>query len=61
MKIIDILLESKLLSSKSEVRRMLQQNAVYVNGERITDEDFLIYGGNETIIKVGKRKFLKVK
>ncbi|MGC8765318.1 MAG: tyrosine--tRNA ligase [Brevinematia bacterium] len=61
MKIIDVLLESKMLSSKSEVRRMLQQNAVYVNGTKVTDENFLVSGGNETIIKVGKRKFLKVK
>ncbi|MCX7821719.1 MAG: tyrosine--tRNA ligase [Brevinematales bacterium] len=61
MKIIDILLEAKVLPSKSEVRRMLQQNAVYVNGERINDENYIISSGNETIIKVGKRKFLKVK
>jgi tyrosyl-tRNA synthetase len=60
-KIIDILVESKLLSSRSEVRRMLQQDAVYVNGERVKDENFLIFSGNNTIIKVGKRKFLKVK
>ncbi len=61
MKIIDILLEAKVLPSKSEVRRMLQQNAVYVNGERINDENYIISSGTETIIKVGKRKFLKVK
>ena len=58
MKIIDILLEAKVLPSKSEVRRMLQQNAVYVNGERINDENYIISSGTETIIKVGKRKFL---
>ncbi len=61
MKIIDIILEAKVLPSKSEFRRMLQQNAIYVNGERINDENFVISSGNETIIKVGKRKFLKVK
>ncbi len=61
MKIIDILLTSKVLPSKSEVRRMLQQNAISVNGEKVTSEDHLIYGGKETIIKIGKRKFLKVK
>lgn len=61
MKIIDILLEAKVLPSKSEVRRMLQQNAVYVNGERINDENYIISSGTETIIKVGKRKFLKVR
>lgn len=61
MKLIDILVESKLLPSKSEVRRMLRQNAIYVNNERVNDENFIIYSGSGTIIKVGKRKFLRIR
>jgi tyrosyl-tRNA synthetase len=59
--LIEVLTESKVLTSKSEVRRMLQQNAVSIDGERVTDENLMLKPGDEKIIKVGKRKFLKVK
>ncbi len=59
--IMDVLIASKTLPSKSEVRRMLQQNAITVGGERIIDENYKIKSGIDTIIKVGKRKFLKTK
>lgn len=61
MTILDILVSAKVLPSKSEVRRMIQQNAVTIDGERVTGESQTLQPGREKIVKVGKRKFLKVK
>ena len=56
--IIDVLLDSKLVESKAEAKRLLSQNAVTLDGAKITDPDFQI---KEGILKVGKHKFLKIK
>jgi tyrosyl-tRNA synthetase len=61
MNIVDVLVQSKVLASKSEARRMIQQNAVSADGERIASESFTLKPGDEKVLKVGKRKFLKVK
>ena len=59
---MDVLVNSKLLSSKGEARRMIKQNAVsVVDGDKLTDGEFKITSdliGN--VIKVGKRKFVKL-
>lgn len=60
MTLIEVLVQSATLPSKSEVRRMLQQHAVSIDGERVSEEGFVLQPGQERIIKVGKRKFLKV-
>jgi tyrosyl-tRNA synthetase len=60
--IIDVIYESELLKSKSEVRRMIKQNAVsIVEGDKVTNVE-LICGEKMAgkIIKVGKRKFIKL-
>jgi tyrosyl-tRNA synthetase len=44
--------------SNTEVRRLLSQNAVDVDGETITDPSFELKGGEK--IKVGKRVFVRV-
>lgn len=55
--IIDLLIESGLTESKSDAKRLISQNAVTVNDEKITDPNFKI---KEGILKVGKHKFLKI-
>ena len=59
--IIELLREAKLVSSNSEARRMIQQGAVKVNGERIGDIDARVPVENGTIVQVGKRKFASVR
>jgi len=59
--IVDFLVESKLVSSKSEARRMLMQRAVKVNQELIQDPHWQISVSPGVIIQVGKRKFVKIK
>ncbi len=61
MNLMDILINSETLNSKSEVRRLLAQNAVSIGGLRQSDENTLFNPGEEKIIKIGKRKFLRVK
>lgn len=58
MKIIDILTKSKTCASGGEARRMIKQNAVTIDGIKITDIFYEI--SNECVIKVGKRRFVKV-
>ena len=56
--IVKILTESKLCKSSGEARRMIKQNAVSVNEKKIANHELEI--SEESVIKVGKRRFLKV-
>ncbi|MCM8814855.1 MAG: tyrosine--tRNA ligase [Candidatus Omnitrophica bacterium] len=58
--IVDILFFSGLVSSKSEAKRMISQNAVKVDGEIIKDINVQIEPDGK-IFKVGKRKFGRVR
>lgn len=58
-KLLEILFESKIVSSKSEARRLIRQKAVDINGENVIDENLTLEKG-EYNLKIGKRKFLKV-
>ena len=53
----DYLVENKLAKSKSEARRLIEQGAVYIDGERVTDINGTF--PKDTIIRVGKRRFIK--
>ncbi len=56
-----LLQEAGLAGSTSESRRMIQQGAVKVDGEKISDPHFKFVPTSGMIIKVGKRKFVKIK
>jgi tyrosyl-tRNA synthetase len=55
--IIDFLVKTKLVESKAEAKRLINQNAVSLNDEKITDPESKI---KEGILKVGKHKFVKI-
>jgi tyrosyl-tRNA synthetase len=57
----DLLIELKLVDSKNEARRMIEQGAVKINQEKISDLKAIINSKNDDVIQVGKRKFAKVK
>ena len=64
MNLTDALFESKLVSSKSEGRRMCQQGAISINGRvekdfayKITENDF---ENGVCILKKGKKNFMKL-
>jgi len=58
--IMQLLTEKGLTSSKSEARRLIEQGAVSINSDRVTDINRTLMIQEPIIIKVGKRKFLKV-
>lgn len=59
-KLIDLLVEAKLASSKSESRRLIEQGGVKINDEKKTNPDEIVPIGQEIVLQVGKRHFLKV-
>lgn len=58
--IVDVLVEYKLVASKTEARKMIIVNAVSVNDEKITDVNFIFKRSEKYLIQVGKRRFLEV-
>lgn len=57
--LIDELVKNKLVSSKSEVRRLTTQGGVKVNNEKL--DDIKNVNINDTmIVQVGKKKFIKI-
>ena len=56
----NLLKESGMTSSTSEAMRMIQQGAVRINEEKVSDPKLLISAGTSAIYQVGKRKFKKI-
>lgn len=56
-----LLVDAELVQSTSEGRRMVKQGAVSLNGEKATDENASIVAQGELLLKVGKRRFAKIK
>ena len=50
-----------LFPSKSEAKRVISQGGLEVDGENITDPFFTLNVKNNMIIKIGKRKFVKIR
>jgi tyrosyl-tRNA synthetase len=60
IEIVELLVSSGLVPSRSEARRKLRQGAVYLDGQRITDENLILNVKGKQILKLGKRQFLKI-
>ncbi len=58
--ILQLLVDTNLVPSKGEARRLIEQGGVTINNEKITDAKADIQLNEPKIIKVGKRRFLKV-
>ena len=64
--IVEFLVETKIEPSKRQAREDVKNGAIYVNGERQNDIDFIIepdndFEGKYVIIRKGKRKYTLVK
>lgn len=57
--LVELLVQAGLAESKSEARRLIEQNAVEING--VTSHASHITITNDDIIKVGKKRFIKIK
>ena len=55
-----VLCQAGLVQSNAEAMRMIKQNAVKIDGERITDRSLQCMAGETHIYQVGKRRFARV-
>ncbi|MFZ5761533.1 MAG: tyrosine--tRNA ligase [Thermodesulfobacteriota bacterium] len=55
-----LLAETEMVKGTGEARRMIQQGAVTVNGEKAGDVEQIVVAQGELILKVGKRRFCRV-
>lgn len=60
LNLLDLFVELNLVKSKSEGRRLIQQNAVKVNFENHSAEVLELNSGSEVILKIGKLRMLKI-
>lgn len=58
--LINIITKSKLISSKSEARRLIEQGGVKINGDKVEDINRAGFQDRD-VIQIGKRKFLRVR
>ena len=64
--IVELLVEANICSSKREAREFLNNNSISINGDKITDLDYLVSKENAlynqyTIIRKGKKKYFMIK
>lgn len=63
-KLLDILTAGKVFASKSEGRRLIQQNGLSLNDEKVKDVDYILqesdFTDGEAIVKKGKKKYFKL-
>jgi tyrosyl-tRNA synthetase len=58
--VVDIIAEADLARSKSQARRLVQQGAVRLDGEKIKSINFDIDIEEDAVLRVGKRRFLQL-
>jgi len=62
-KLADLLFQTNLAASKGEARRLVEQGGVKIDGEKVLNSqaEIELNAGENFMIQVGKRKFLRVK
>lgn len=62
--VIDVLMLSGIFDSKSETKRLIEQNGVSINGEKVKSIDMIVtedmLEDNALLIQKGKKKFIKM-
>lgn len=56
--LIDIMVGQKMVGSRSEARRLIEQQGVKIDGIPVDDLNVVLHDGN--ILQVGKRRFLRL-
>lgn len=63
-KLLDILVDGRVFSSKGEGRRLIQQNGLSLNGVRVADADYVLseedFEGGGAVVRKGKKKFYRL-
>ena len=60
IQICELLLKSNFAKSKSEAKRMINEKGVKINGNTISDVNFVVKLEGEVVLQFGKNKFLKI-
>ena len=62
--VLDLIILSKLEKSKSEIRRLIKGNAIKINNEMISNENFIIsdklFQNNYLKLSIGKKRHIKI-
>lgn len=58
--IVKLIVEAGFADSNSAARRLIQQGAVSIDGERITDANAQVYPKDGAVLKAGKRRFVRL-
>ena len=63
-KLLDVLAAAKIIESKAEGRRLIAQNGLTLNDEKVTDVDYVLgsadFVDGAILVRKGKKKFFKV-
>lgn len=60
VQLVKLLVATGFVSSNSEARRMIQQGAVEIDGDRVSDVNHVLAAAGAHLIRVGKRLFKRV-
>ena len=58
--IVDLMASARLAASKSEARRLIEQGGVRLNGVVVDSVSHIVEANAETVLQVGKRKYLRL-
>lgn len=62
--VMDLVVKTNFIQSKSEARRLIQQGGLCVNDEKVSDINYIVNGADLNdgyiLIKKGKKNFLKI-
>ncbi|RSK28191.1 tyrosine--tRNA ligase [Bacillus sp. HMF5848] len=66
LRLVELLVDAKIVSSKRQAREDVQNGAVYINGDRVTESNYTLSDadrieGQFTIIRRGKKKYFLIK
>jgi len=58
--IVNLLTHTRMVNSRSEARRLIEQGGVSINQHRIIGSDQDVFIGDQCILRIGKTKFVRV-
>lgn len=58
--ILDLLVNLNFVASKGEAKRLIQGGGVKIDGEKISDMNFVVTPNMDKVLQAGKRKFAKL-
>lgn len=58
--IVELLDNANLVKSRGEARRLIEQGALRIDGEKIIDQKLNISFSEEAILRLGRKRFLKI-